>query len=374
MSITYCIPVGLFLLIQVAWLLVYFTRIPIQARKSKRRQPADSTPADTPISVVIISDNQVEQLEKNLPSVLQQDYPGFEVIVVYNESSLQSTVILENMHRQYGNLHFTFVPENKMQLSHRKLAVLLGMKAARYDWVVFTTPCCRPASSRWLHALADNFTAGTDIVLAYSNYSQPVPFRNRFMQYSVFYDAVKSMSSAILRLPYTGKRYNLAFRKEVYLRMPSLQYFLKTQQGEADLFVNTMANHRNCRVALSPDSITRMDLPGYSNEWREEKIDEVISRRYMFGTGLRLAHWETGTHILFLLSVIVTAMAGIMLHDPMLIYVSLGAWLFRSCIQCILLILNAKVFGEPLNCFRVMAEDILMPLRSLCINLRARKS
>jgi poly-beta-1,6-N-acetyl-D-glucosamine synthase len=48
------------------------------------------TSSGQPVSVVICARNEAENLEKNLPSILTQDYPDYEVVVV-NDCSEDNT-------------------------------------------------------------------------------------------------------------------------------------------------------------------------------------------------------------------------------------------------------------------------------------------
>ena len=103
-----------------------------------------------------------------MPKILNQAYPEFEVIVVNDDSTDDSKDILSVLETQYKNLYHTYVPEGSRNLSHKKLALTLGIKAARYDIVVFTNANCDPRNNEWLATIARNFVPGIDIVLGYT--------------------------------------------------------------------------------------------------------------------------------------------------------------------------------------------------------------
>src|SRR5690554_6334757 len=54
-----------------------------------------------PISVVISARNEAENLERFLPSVLEQDYPEFQVVVVNDGSEDDSELILAKLKSKY---------------------------------------------------------------------------------------------------------------------------------------------------------------------------------------------------------------------------------------------------------------------------------
>jgi len=55
------------------------------------------------ISVVIASKNESENLAKNLPSILEQDYPNYEVIVVNSGSTDETDILLKGLEQKYLN-------------------------------------------------------------------------------------------------------------------------------------------------------------------------------------------------------------------------------------------------------------------------------
>ncbi|HHB77756.1 MAG TPA: glycosyltransferase, partial [Saprospiraceae bacterium] len=52
---------------------------------------------DIPVSVIICAKNEAANLRKYLPSILSQDYPKYEVIVVNDHSADDSMAVLSKM-------------------------------------------------------------------------------------------------------------------------------------------------------------------------------------------------------------------------------------------------------------------------------------
>jgi hypothetical protein len=65
-----------------------------------------------PVSVVIAARDEYLNLCENLPAVLEQDYPDFEVIVVNNESTDDSAILLRNYQQQYPHLKVITLEKN----------------------------------------------------------------------------------------------------------------------------------------------------------------------------------------------------------------------------------------------------------------------
>ena len=56
------------------------------------------------VSVIICAKDESEDLAKNLPSFLEQDYPTFEVIVVNDQSVHGTKYLLQDFEKKYKNL------------------------------------------------------------------------------------------------------------------------------------------------------------------------------------------------------------------------------------------------------------------------------
>jgi len=57
-----------------------------------------------PVSIVICARNEYYSLEKNLPLILEQDYPNFEVVIVNDYSDDDTKDLLNDFSRKYSNL------------------------------------------------------------------------------------------------------------------------------------------------------------------------------------------------------------------------------------------------------------------------------
>src|SRR5690606_5192496 len=122
------------------------------------------------LSVIICARNEEENLRQNLPHILSQDYPAFEVILVNDFSEDETKWLLRDLCVQHSNLKVVEIAEH-VRLKHgKKFAVTLGIKAAQYEHLVFTDADCIPQSDQWLRHMGASFNGGEEIVLGYSPY------------------------------------------------------------------------------------------------------------------------------------------------------------------------------------------------------------
>jgi hypothetical protein len=96
-------------------------------------------PADAPrVSVVIAARNEQEKLSAALRSVLDQDYPGLEVIVVDDRSTDATGAILDQMERGEPRLRVLHLDSLPPGWLGKNYALLQGAQLASGEWLLFT--------------------------------------------------------------------------------------------------------------------------------------------------------------------------------------------------------------------------------------------
>jgi glycosyltransferase involved in cell wall biosynthesis len=120
-------------------------------------------------SIIMTVYDQAGELEENLPAFLQQEYePGYEVIVVDESSTDRSGDVLKLLRNNYPHLYSTFLPKPNRLVSRRKLAFHLGVKASKYEWIIFTKVERKPEATDILKAISDNIDDDAELTLGYS--------------------------------------------------------------------------------------------------------------------------------------------------------------------------------------------------------------
>src|SRR5262249_19841413 len=104
------------------------------------------------ISVVICTRNDLKSLQHNLPFVLKQDHPEFEVIVVDDASSDGTEAYLRTLSQQEPRLRYTRITEKISP--GKKQALQTGIQMATYSFVLLTDADCMPASAQWISSHA----------------------------------------------------------------------------------------------------------------------------------------------------------------------------------------------------------------------------
>jgi len=207
-----------------------------------------------PISVIICARNEIKKLENYLPEILAQDYPDFEVVIVNDRSWDGTADLLENYLKKYDRLKVVTVSEGDKFIAGKKFAVTMGIKAAAYEWLVFTDADCIPASKNWLRGMQQPLDSNTEIVLGYSPYLKKKTLLNCIIRLETFFTAVNYLSFCLKGMPYMGVGRNMAYKKSLFFKNKGFAAHMHIPSGDDDLFVNANANNRNTVICMHKDT------------------------------------------------------------------------------------------------------------------------
>jgi glycosyltransferase involved in cell wall biosynthesis len=120
----------IFLIMEV---IVGFNKIKNLSTQSILRQ--DQLPS---ISIMFTALNEEQNIEVGLTSLLNLDYPNYEVIVINDRSTDRTPEILERLQQSYPHLHVhhvEYLPENWFGKNH---GLHVASQHAKSDWLLFT--------------------------------------------------------------------------------------------------------------------------------------------------------------------------------------------------------------------------------------------
>lgn len=350
-------------LYQCYFYLRYLTAVSRWQRKQKCKQPiADENLPK--VSVIVCARNEQKNVQDYLHSLLNQDYPCYEVIVVNDGSEDDTQIVLERYAQQTKRLYHTFVPHGARVISSKKLALTIGVKAANYDYLLLTDADCRPQSRNWIREMMQGFAdERTELVLGYGAYFEKSSWLNSLICYDTLFIGLQYLGMAAAGHPYMGVGRNLAYKKETFFRNNGFRGMLQEKAGDDDLFVNKVANHQNTAIVCSHDSIT-WSVPNTTwKEWLCQKRRHVsVSHNYKFISKLRLG-MEPLTRGLFYGFIIAACVWG---SSWTILFACLIAWL-RLIMQLCVLNISAYRLGGRLFGIEIVAYDIILPLISFWI-------
>lgn len=252
-----------------------------------------------PVSVIICARNEAENLKLFLPSILEQDYDDFEVIVVNDCSDDDTEDILKRFSKEYNHLKVTTIHKEASLRHSKKMALFIGIKAASNELLLLTDADCQPVTKNWISGFASVFADKNDFVLGYGGYLRQKGLLNRYVRFDTMFIAMQYLGMALAGLPYMGVGRNLAYRKSVFIRNKGFGPNINLQSGDDDLFVNQLARKGNTTVSLDSDTFTR-SIPAMTwKEYYKQKIRHMSTSPHYRGITKALLFTEPLSRTIF---------------------------------------------------------------------------
>ena len=159
-------------------------------------------------SIIITVYDQAHDLEANLPAMLTQDYEGDYEVVVVDETSTDNTEdVLKLLKDAHPRLYTTFLPKPNRRITRKKLAFSIGVKAAKYEWIIFSKIGKEPLPEDVLTAVANAFDHTAPLTLGYNGRKGI-----RLQAFSDVYSASAYIRKAERRLRKIRERRRMSYR------------------------------------------------------------------------------------------------------------------------------------------------------------------
>lgn len=250
-------------------------------RRFRQTESADDDSTLPNLSVVITAHNQSAALSRNLQAILSQSYPAdFEVIVVNAASNDDTEDVLKRFKSQNKNLYTTFTPDSSRYMSRKKLAITLGVKAAKNEWIILTEPDCCPLSDKWLDCIGKRCNDSKDLVIGYSNYKADDERSNDFCVFKRLAREYGSLRESAKGVAHEANSRNIAFRKSLFMKNDGFLSNLRYLRGEYDFIVNDIASDGRTAVVTEAEGRLTETLPR-NKDMRSEMLFNMDTRKHL---------------------------------------------------------------------------------------------
>lgn len=272
------------------WLLIAARAQVAAVGRAIRRQTASSfTPGPRPapegVSVIITAGDDARALESLLKRLFVQEYDGkMEVIVVNdgkNDEVKDAVTRIKHLERR-PNLHTTFTPSELRNVSHRKLALALGIKKASYPVVIALTEQSQIRTPQWLARMAAPFgdpEVSVAVASALPSVKADKGMGKRYRSFTHGADAAEWLWSALQGKPWRAHRCNMAFRRDAFEAAGAFTGALNLRDGDDDLLISKMARTGRCVAVLAQQAGVTYKYPDSRYEFSTARPARFYSRR-----------------------------------------------------------------------------------------------
>jgi len=253
----------------------FYSRVAFFRKKEK------TVSRHNPVSVVICARDEDENIARNLPGVLVQQYGSSWEVVVVNDNSLDdSKYILQELKKTFKSLHVVDLTQEAKLISGKKYPLSIGIREAKHEVILLTDADCVPGSETWIQKMQDAYDDGIEVVLGYGAYHKRRGLLNKLIRFETFHTALQYLSYALAGIPYMGVGRNLSYKKGLFIRHKGFSSINHIPSGDDDLFINKVATKENTAVVIDPEAVTRSIPRTTWGGWLRQKSRHYTTARY----------------------------------------------------------------------------------------------
>lgn len=200
------------------------------------------TEASTFVSILIAARNEEGKIEKTIGDILAQNYPAhlFEIIVVDDHSTDRTSEIISSFSDR--GVRLITLNESEKLNSYKKKAITEAIGIAKGELIITTDADCR-MGELWLKTIVNFYESGN-----FNMISSPVSYfeeKNSFeeMQTLEFLFLIGLGAASIgNKMPATCNGANLAYRKDVFIKLNGFKGIDDLASGDDELFLHKVAS------------------------------------------------------------------------------------------------------------------------------------
>ncbi len=261
--------------IQLFYYTFFFTRVAFYKQKEKEKNQQH------PVSVIICARDEDENIARNLPGVLVQNYATTHEIIVVNDNSVDdSRYILQELKKTFKKLQIVDLTQEAKLITGKKYPLSIGIKEAKHEIVLLTDADCVPASEFWIEKMQDAYVNGTELVLGYGAYKKRPGLLNKLIRFETFHSALQYLSFAMAGIPYMGVGRNLSYKRDLFFRNKGFSSINHIPGGDDDLFINKVATGHNTSVVIDKDAVTLSQPKTRFKDWYRQKTRHYSTAKF----------------------------------------------------------------------------------------------
>lgn len=270
-NILILIILGIFILtwlIQMGYYWGLFSRL---AFFNKGKYEGDGEATLEPVSVIVCARDAYEYLIDLIPMLMSQDYPDYEIVIVNDCSTDETTEYLKELVRVHPEINVVTLTQHLNFFHGKKFPLSMGIKSASHDLLLLTDADCLPTDNQWIKNMVGAYRQGTEVVLGYGPYFERKGLLNKLIRFDTLYTAMQYLSMALAKMPYMGVGRNLSYRRELFYKNKGFTSHYNIPSGDDDIFISQVANKNNTRVLIDTKSRIESEPKHEFGNWVRQK-------------------------------------------------------------------------------------------------------
>lgn len=267
--------------------------------------PSKILATNKPVSVIICAKNEAQNLKNNIPKILSQEYPFFELVLINDASSDNTLDVMEELQAQDHRITIVNVANNEAFWGSKKYALTLGIKRAKHPYLLFTDADCVPVSNHWISLMAQHFSQKKHLVLGYGGYQKQKGLLNMLIRFETLMTATQYFSYAVAKIPYMGVGRNISYTTQLFFDNKGFINHINFASGDDDLFVNETATKNNTSICVIPEAFTISTPKNTWTSWiRQKRRHVTTAAHYKFKHKILLGAYAASNMMFWVLSIV----------------------------------------------------------------------
>jgi len=220
------------------------------------RPPAPRSQDQPAVSVVVALKNETANLAQLVNSLTNQNYPLdlYELILVDNDSTDSTYAQLQQYEQKIANLRAFTTRDIQSEYEFKKEALDLGIQQARGD-IILETDADTQIKSSWISTMVSYFRAGVGMVVGFTAIADHQTLFSRLQTLDYLLLMAAARGTINLGIFWGCSASNLAFRKDLYLKVGGYHDIADRIGGDDSLFLQLVSKKARTRVLFA-------DAPG----------------------------------------------------------------------------------------------------------------
>ena len=268
--------------------------------------------SEPPISVLVYCKNQAESLKEFIPKLINQNYSNYEIVIVSNHSYDDTIEVFESFEENHDHIKLVDVENNEAFWGSKKYALTLGVRKAKNNFLLFTSPEVEIIDENWIKSHAFHFANGVENIFGYTNKVKAKGLSSLIIRFCNFMSSLNQIGLGSIIKPFKTNEYNFGYTKELFFENNGYTNQVLVPKENNNLLLSKNITTKNSRYIVNNESMVFSKTIKFKDWFYKKRKNYIAQKKYPFSVKLILFLFFT-TEILFWTTAIT---GGILFKHP----------------------------------------------------------